>query len=344
MDNNKYVNAYKQNGYELKQKIGSGGFAVVYLAQSIKYDIPVAIKSIEIDVRKRKQIQYLNNELEALEKLKHEHVVQLYEHFLLDNAIHIVMEYCRKGNLGNVLRKNKQGFDEEYTRALFIQMSKAIHYVHSCGIAHRDLKLNNILLVNNYTCKVADFGLAVVCFDEDNGVIYSKSYCGTKPYMAPEILQKRFTKNLEHDPMKSDVWAMGVILFTLLVGQYPFDMQLIDVEGLQKWKDLVNRQRERKWRWTKSAKNRISQDARDLLQHLMDANILRRITMVGVLAHPWIVKPLGPRPSLPGPSSPPISRKSQLVQTSPSDTVSANMSESDLNKTMTSPQTPPSSS
>lgn len=122
------------------------------------------------------------------------------------------MELCGPQTLSQFCRKfpNKR-LPEPEAYQIFSQVLSAVRYLHRQGICHRDLKMTNLLIDESNTVKLIDFGFA----DYANGVL--NSYCGTPAYMAPELMDRR-----EYRGKQVDIWALGVILFKMLTGDYPF--------------------------------------------------------------------------------------------------------------------------
>lgn len=124
------------------------------------------------------------------------------------------MEYVGKNSLHSYLRsKNGRRLDEPEAKRVYTQICQAISYCHSKNIAHRDLKLENILIDDDNNVKVIDFGFSI-CVKPDQTL---NIFCGTPSYMAPEIVSKRNYKGFA-----TDVWALGILLFALLCGHFPF--------------------------------------------------------------------------------------------------------------------------
>lgn len=126
------------------------------------------------------------------------------------NKLMIFMENCGRQTLSGLMRKSKI-FDEATAKKFFYQVAKGIRHVHSKGICHRDLKPENVLIDENGDVKIIDFGFS------SSGKTYLTTYCGTPPFMCPEIVQKR-----PYNGMKADIWALGVMLFLMLNGKLPF--------------------------------------------------------------------------------------------------------------------------
>lgn len=107
--------------------------------------------------------------------------------------------------------------DENETRYIFKQLCEAFDYLHNKNIIHRDIKADNIMVTKSHKIKIIDFGFAAVQMPGKK----LKMFCGTPSYMSPELIKKQ-----EYDGMASDVWALGVVLFQMLNGSFPFKAQL----------------------------------------------------------------------------------------------------------------------
>ena len=133
----------------------------------------------------------------------------------------LVLECLQEGELFDYLIA-RQKLGEKEARNFFKQMLKALHYCHSEGVVHRDLKLENLLLDENHDLKVADFGFSKKMQNPYGPDGLCSTFVGSPAYSAPEIHE-----NTEYDATAADVWSIGVILLTLLTGSHPFQ----DVSG-----------------------------------------------------------------------------------------------------------------
>ena len=144
-----------------------------------------------------------------LKNLNHVNIVAYKESFLGQNNLTIIMEYCEVGDLGyHIKRKIQQGqtFTEQEVFHWFIQICMALEYVHGRKIIHRDIKTQNVFLTGGKTIKVGDFGISKVL---DSTSMVAMTVVGTPYYMPPEACQSNpYTS-------KSDVWALGIILYEL---------------------------------------------------------------------------------------------------------------------------------
>ncbi|XP_063426926.1 testis-specific serine/threonine-protein kinase 3-like [Mytilus trossulus] len=158
-----------------------------------------------------KKVIKTSTEFEAFLSLKHENIVEAIEIIEAEEFAFVLMEFAEFGDVFEYIMINGL-MSVEATLSLFSQVVKAIEYCHSIGIAHNDIKLENVLLSNGCV-KLADFGFA----KSSDIVAESEEFCGTLPYAAPEVIM-----GMEHNAMKADMWSMGVMLYVMLFGAFPF--------------------------------------------------------------------------------------------------------------------------
>ena len=174
----------------------------------------VAVKIIDrLKAPKDYQERFLPRELEIWPRLKHPHLLQLVEFFHDGRRVFMVTDFAPNGDVLKFIQ-SRGAVTEESAGKWMAQICDAVKYMHSLNIAHRDLKLENLLLDTNMNIKVADFGFV----RKDAGISLSSTYCGSKSYAAPEILIGR-----PYNPKRSDIWALGVILYIMVTGRMPFD-------------------------------------------------------------------------------------------------------------------------
>lgn len=148
-------------------------------------------------------------------------------------------------------------------------MCKAVDYLHNQNITHRDLKLENLLLDQNYNIKITDFGFVT----SNKKCELSQTYCGTKSYASPEILRGE-----PYDPRKADTWAIGVILYIMGTSRMPFD----ESRGIKR---IIEDQKRLNLSWGKSQK--ISRDCRHLLKRLFTYAYISRPSVHDILSNRW---------------------------------------------------------
>ncbi|GKU91270.1 hypothetical protein SLEP1_g5168 [Rubroshorea leprosula] len=254
--------------YELGRFLGQGNFAKVYHARNLTTGQSVAIKVIDKEkVLKVGMIEQTKREISVMRMVKHPNVLQLYEVMASKTNIYFVMEYARGGELFSKLAKGR--LKEDVARKCFQQLISAVDFCHRRGVYHRDLKPENLLLDEDGTLKVSDFGLSALAETKhQDGLLHTS--CGTPAYVAPEVLNRR-----GYDGAKADIWSCGVILFVLLAGYLPFhDSNLIAM--YQKIS-----------RAEYSFPNWFSNDVRKLLSRILDPNPNARISIGKIMENRW---------------------------------------------------------
>ncbi len=208
-------------GYEILGEIGRGGMGVVFKARQIQANRTVALKMILAgDFAGATDIERFRIEVVATAQLKHPGIVQVYEVGEHQGRPFFSMELCDGGSLA---QKGVTGPMKPAAAAAVVErIARAVECAHLAGIVHRDLKPGNILIGEDGTPKVGDFGMAKQ-LQSDSGQTQSGAVMGTPSYMAPEQAAG-LTKTVGPP---ADVYAIGVILFELLTGQLPFQAENI---------------------------------------------------------------------------------------------------------------------
>lgn len=159
-----------------------------------------------------------------------------------------------------------------------MQLASAIAYCHDHNIYHRDIKPENLLLDENYQLKVADFGLAAIRTDSE---ALLRTECGTRSYMAPEVLARQ-----QYDGKKADCWSVGVVLFIMLSGNPPFQMAR---PGDWWFNQLKDKKPEKFWRSHLRYSPNFPRPAQDLLTRIFTPDPNLRPTVREVLSDPWVM-------------------------------------------------------
>jgi len=221
--------------------------------------------------------QHIKTECSILQGLHHPCIVRLYDVYDTPDFLYIILELVEGGELFDRIVAHGQ-FDEMTTKFVFRQMAIGVKYLHERSITHRDLKPENILLTspdtNETLIKITDFGLSRFI----NETSLMKTFCGTPNYLAPEILATRGEGSYTN---KVDVWSLGVILYICLVGYPPFSESpdsppLTEqiLKGLYTFPEAF---------WSD-----VSEQAKDLVRQMMCVDPNKRLTITGVLEHPWL--------------------------------------------------------
>ena len=199
--------------------LGRGGFAYCYEYKCVDNNKIFAIKVINKEnIKLPRQRQKLMSEIKIHKSLHHSQVVAFEHNFEDDKNVYILLEICRHQTL-NELYKRRKTLTEIEVQCYMIQLIKGLQYLHSHKIIHRDLKLGNLFLTDKMELKIGDFGLATkLDYDGEK----KRTVCGTPNYIAPEVLEG------EHS-YEVDVWAIGIIIYTLLIGKPPFESRDINV-------------------------------------------------------------------------------------------------------------------
>jgi tetratricopeptide (TPR) repeat protein len=200
-------------GYEVLEELGRGGMGVVYRARHLKLDRVVALKVILSGAQaSEEERSRFAAEAQAVARLRHPNVVTLLELGSADGAPYFTMDYCP----GSLVEKVGKPWPARDAAALVEALARAVQHAHEHGVIHRDLKPANVLFTEDGTPRIADFGLAKKLDDARRTA--SGAILGTPAYMAPE---QAAGKTSEIGPLV-DVWALGAVLYELLVGRPPF--------------------------------------------------------------------------------------------------------------------------
>lgn len=211
----KYIGKRLDGRYEIHELIGVGGMANVYRCTDTIDDREVAIKILKDEYLNNDEfIRRFKNESKAIAMLSHANIVKVYDVSFGDMIQYIVMEYIDGITLKEYI--DQQGIIEwKDALHLTIQILKALQHAHECGIVHRDIKPQNIMLLQDGTIKVTDFGIAR--FSDKATRTMTEQAIGSVHYIAPEQARGDVTDG------KTDIYSIGVMLYEMLTGKLPFD-------------------------------------------------------------------------------------------------------------------------
>ena len=260
--------------YELEYQLGEGGFGQVYLVRHKKMNLLRAMKVIPIISKNEKQ--KTDKEIELLRKLDHPNIVKLFEYFSDDDKYYLITEYCRGGDLFDLIKKKKR-FSELSAAYIMYQIFHALIYCHKVHhLIHRDIKPENIVIFrqNNdgedlYDVKLIDFGISQIFIRDNNN---EKKVKGSLCYISPEVLKCKFDE-------KCDIWSCGVLLYILVIGSYPFN-------GKDK-SEIINNILHGNYSFPKGFIENASPEIRDLITQCLQVDPSIRISAKKALNHPF---------------------------------------------------------
>ncbi|KIR55150.1 PLK/PLK1 protein kinase [Cryptococcus gattii Ru294] len=269
----------RDRGYEYMRVgfLGEGGFARVYEVQDQRATRRAVKVVSKASIKTKKNKTKLWAEIKLHQMLAHPNIVRFDDCFEDEENVYMILELCHHGSLMDLLRRRKR-YTEPEARYYLVQLIAACQYMHQTNVIHRDLKLGNLFLDENMDIKVGDFGLAALIEKPGDR---KKTICGTPNYIAPEVL---FDTANGHS-FEVDVWSVGVILYTLLIGKPPF--QTKDVKAIYK--------RIRENRYEFPPEKEISSSAQELITLILNTNPDKRPNLGTILSHPWLLD--GPFPA-----------------------------------------------
>uniref|UniRef100_A0A7E4W5C1 non-specific serine/threonine protein kinase n=1 Tax=Panagrellus redivivus TaxID=6233 RepID=A0A7E4W5C1_PANRE len=254
--------------YRVGQTLGNGNFAHVRVGYHEVACVKVAIKIVDTQLLDNDNLTKIEREIKILQKLNHPYIVKLYEVLRTERYWYIVTEYVGGGELFEFLSDTGRQPENE-ARRLFQQIVAAVAGCHGQGIVHRDIKAENLLLDKDNNIKLIDFGFSNY---QVPGVNLT-TWCGSPPYAAPELLLGQ-----PYDGTKSDVWSLGVILYTLVTAGFPFPG-----ESVGKLKRAVINGYLKIPFW-------VSVECSDLIRKMLTVNPKQRYSLYQVTQHRWFVQ------------------------------------------------------
>lgn len=271
--------------YTLHRKLGFGASADVWEAS---YNgEKCALKFVRMDgapEKNEKALRLFMNEFEALTSLRHSNVIQAHELNVKSvlrteggeevPVMYLALELADKGELFDYVAL-AGSFSDSLARHYFKAFLAALHFVHAKGRAHRDVKLENLLLAADFQLKVADFGFSCALSDAE-----APRCVGTVDYMAPEIISRR-----SFCGAKADLFALGVMLFTMVAGHKPFRKASVQ----DKWYRMLTLENEKFWSIAEHNKPAgvFSRDFKDLINKLLAYKFEVRPSIEAIKEHPW---------------------------------------------------------
>lgn len=268
---------FKRKGYIVLKKISEGAFGEVYKAKNVKRGEMDAVKVMDLKrvAAKGMEQKYLDREIKALVDIKHPNVLKVNDIFRAKGKLYIFMEFAPNGTLKQKVKEAPGRYlKERQAKHWFKQCVDALCCMHGQHrMAHRDIKLDNVLLDQHDNAKLSDFGFTRE-FNLEGRL--ATTYCGTEPYYAPEILSKT-----PYNPFLYDVWSMGVMLFIMLNGRLPFRVDKKHrMECVKEMKRLNYNTNPAVW-------DLLTDEVKDLIGAMFIFNPDQRPNILAVREHPW---------------------------------------------------------
>jgi len=256
--------------YIIKEpNFASGSYGQIILAKDLSSQ-KVVIKMIPTSVSKK----WIHNEIESTKRLTNlPNIVNYRETLSTSNFHYLVFDYASGMELYELLEMHQfKPIREIDAKEIFSQIACTLQLIRKNGIAHRDIKLENILVDTQMKITLLDFGLCYVSSPEATEH-KSEEFVGSENYTAPEILSRA-----PYDPFKVDIWSSAIVLYSLLFGQFPWD---------NSWRiSQMNKTKEHpKLRFPKVA---VSDSAKDLLMKMLTVDPKQRISIEGIMSHDWL--------------------------------------------------------
>lgn len=284
---NKITDSLVKETYNVGKVLGHGASGEVYLVTHKLNGQKFACKVVKKNANMN-DAQSMSTEIEIMKRIRHRHIVSMYELYETPKCLWIVLELVDGGDLYHFLA-SATDYTEIVAARHMKQVLQGIHYLHSLGVVHRDLKLDNLLLTSGSMgdIKIADFGLsALVRIDEDGydpeesnkrkRYKQLKDMWGTKEYFAPEVIEQAYGP-------QADVWALGCVLYELLCGEQAFPVKEHDTET-----KFYGRIAKGEIDLSKPVFKKISEDAKMLLKGMLKVDPTQRLSASECLLHPWI--------------------------------------------------------
>ena len=265
--------------FVLQENIGYGTFATVYKAIHNITKNTVAIKILpKAMIRNERQLTKVIREIKLLNEMDHPLIAKLFAVYEDQMNHYLVMEYSGKGELRDLVM-SKGSLSEDKARKYFVQLVSVIEYLHNeKKTFHRDLKAENVLLDKHNNIRLIDFGLSTT-FQNDEQQFSSK--CGSYQYVSPEMLtHSKYT-------IATDIWSLGVLLYIMTTGTYPFESDADDEEDDN---EVIKNTMMQIISAKLSLPSFLSPALCDLLEKMLNKDPNQRITLEKIKQHPWFSK------------------------------------------------------
>ncbi|XP_054712298.1 serine/threonine-protein kinase PAK mbt-like isoform X2 [Uloborus diversus] len=249
-------------------KIGEGSTGIVCIASEKSTGRQVAVKKMDLHKQQRRELLF--NEVVIMRDYHHPNIVEMFDSFLVGDELWVVMEFLEGGALTDIVTHSRM--DEEQIATVCKQCLKALAFLHSQGVIHRDIKSDSILLANDGRVKLSDFGF---CAQVSNELPNRKSLVGTPYWMAPEVISR-----LPYGP-EVDIWSMGIMVIEMVDGEPPFFNEP-PLQAMRRIRDMP----------PPKLKNthKVSPRLQGFLEKMLVRDPSQRATACELLQHPFLMQ------------------------------------------------------
>ena len=311
-DHYKSINdCFESQGLDQKEILGQGGYATVFKVEDLRTGEVMACKMLKLN--NDSSYESSLSELSIMIRAKrNDNIIQVKKHFILKDVdkkvefFYIFMELADGGSIVDRMAFNDQTTGlityrplvESTAKDYFSQTVNGLQFLHSLGIAHKDLKLKNILVFlrndAKHVIKITDFGLSGIRYDVKRKIVIKDSiFVGTLEYMSPQILRlhiyyhfrQKVAKLKQFDAFKADSWALGVCLYVMITATLPFKP---GDESLEDLTQMYGQMTHNKYEITENMKKCFSQNCLQLIGDLLESNPSKRLPINTVVFHKWL--------------------------------------------------------
>lgn len=249
----------------LQEVLGQGSSAVVFRGVDFATGLPVAVKRVSLATLGPAELLQVRQEIDFLQQYRHPNLIRLLDLEKTPDHYHLVLEYLDSDLFSYIQRTG--ALKEDQARVIFRQIVSAVAYLHSNRVAHRDLKLENFVISATGVVKIIDFGLSARVTPQ----VKLGDVCGSMAYSPPEIIS-----HVPYDGTAADMWSLGIVLYALLLGGFPF---YAEDPHLMRDQIMTGKLRFPKW---------LGQPARDLIVSLLHRHPERRADIFDVMENSWL--------------------------------------------------------